>query len=127
MDWKLFSKKAKGDDVGAIEGSNLFKSLCLIFLSFTLLLSHIIMLSISYIYSSNCHFLNYIYCEFYLGKFGVNPIHPLLDCLSTLELTFCNLELPFTSHFTKLTLAMASVFFKQQNPFAVTECVTNKA
>ena len=68
MDWELFSKKAKREDVGAFEGSNIYKSLCLISLSLTPLISHIIVLSISYIHSLNCHFPNCIYCEFYLGR-----------------------------------------------------------
>ena len=87
VDWELFSKEVKGEDVGAFEGPNLYKSLCLISLSLTPLLSYSIMHSISYIYSLNCHFPKHIYCEFYLEKFRVNPIHPLLDYLSTLELT----------------------------------------
>ena len=77
MDWELFSKEAKGDAVSSIEGPNLYKSLCLISLSLTLLF-HIIVLSIYYIYSLNCHFSNRIYCEFYLGRIWSQSNSPIL-------------------------------------------------
>ena len=44
-----------------------------------------------------------------------------------LDFSLCSLELPFMLHFTKLPLAMTSVFTKQQNPFAITGCVIHKA
>ena len=44
-----------------------------------------------------------------------------------LDFSLCNLELPSMLHFTKLPSAMALVFTKQQNPFAVTGCVTHSA
>ena len=49
MDCELFSKEAKREDVGAIEGPNLYKSLSLISLSL-LIYFHIIVLSIYYIF-----------------------------------------------------------------------------
>ena len=43
-----------------------------------------------------------------------------------LNFSHCNSELPSMLHFTKLPSATASVFFKRQNPFVVTRCVTDK-
>ena len=51
----------------------------------------------------------------------------VLQVLLFLDFSLYNFELPSILHFTKLPSAMASVFIKQQNPFAVTRCVTHKA